>query len=149
MSASPDLEFRKLVVSEAPLAVSLAASVGDMGDPRCEAWGLDPSGAPPSGGETWGLFMKGTLAGAVWLHRPETDVLEISGVALPRRRWGMGLILWMVDELVQKAAEGCREIVVNLDNGGPSLGETLEDARFTGPPPGSPGYPRGEWRRGV
>lgn len=147
MSASPDLEFRRLTDEELPLAAALADSVGAADDPRREAWGLTAIPPPAQGGGAWGVFVRGSLAGAAWVDASAADVLEIAALALPRSRWGLGLAAWMAREIAREVPDGCREILIRLDGGPPSLGEELEDAGFAGPGVDEEGYPKGEWRR--
>lgn len=145
MAATPGLVFRPLGAGETPLAMSLAASTLGLHDPRCEAWGVGPQGAPNAAGEAWGIFEGDILAGAAWLRRLEDGALELSAFALPRRRWGMGLLLWMMDNIVRNEAQKALELRIHLDCGGPSLGELLEDAGFSGPDIEDEGYPSGDW----
>lgn len=147
MSAAPDLLFRRLTGEESPLAAALADTVAGVDDPRCEAWGLADPGRMRNGDDVWGLFVRDALAGAAWVRGPSEGVMEISALALARRRWGMGFVSWMAEEILRAAPEECREVVVNLDRGGPALGEALEDAGFVGPGATDAGYPVGVWKR--
>lgn len=148
MSVTPELLFRRLGEDEIDLALGLAASVVPLDEPLCEAWGIGPDGTPLPGAEVWGLFMRGTLAGAAWLSAVHFGTVEIMSLALPRGRWGMGLVVWMAGEAAREAASGgAEELLVRLVNGGSKLGELLEDSGFSGPNIESEDYPRGEWRR--
>lgn len=148
MSATPDLILRRLSEEEKDLALGLAASVTAFDDSRCEAWGIAPDGAPPSDAEPWGLFVRGTMAGAAWFSNAKQGTVEIAAMALPRGRWGMGLVVWMAGEASrQVGAAGAGELLVRLESGGRKLGELLEDAGFFGPDVEDENYPRGEWRR--
>ena len=145
MTASPGLVFRRLAEEDMPLAVSLTASMTGQGDPKCEAWGVDGEELPDDAGEAWGIFEQDILAGAAWLKRADDGALELNVFALPRRRWGMGLALWMIDNIVRNEAHKALELRIHLDSGGPALGEMLEDAGFTGPDIEDEGYPKGDW----
>lgn len=139
MSVTPDLEMKRLEGIDRELAMSLAASVHGIDDPRSECFGLAPDGAPEKGGDGWGVYIRGGLAGALWFAAP-----EITAVALPKGRWGMGLLLFMAGELARTAPDG---LVVRLAGGGPGLGEALADAGFSGPDPEDESYPAGDWVR--
>lgn len=145
MAATPGLVFRPLAAEELPLALSLAASMTGLDDPKREAWGVGPQGASDAAGEAWGIFEGDILAGAAWLSRLEDGALEVGTFALPRRRWGMGLLLWTLDNIVRNEAQKALELRIHVDGGGPSLGELLEDAGFSGPDVEDEGYPKGDW----
>ena len=74
---------------------------------------------------------------------------EVSALALPRRRWGMGIVVWMLSEVVRQSEAGTKGIIVNITYGGVPLGMALEDSGFAGPPPEDPEYPMGQWRLGL
>lgn len=141
------LELRRLEDGEMPLALSLAASIDAQDDPKCEAWGVAAAGSPPPGSEGWGIFEQDSLAGVAWLRRPEAGVVEIAAMVLPRRRWGTGLVLWVMGELEFVEEGALREIRFTLENGGPSVGEQFEDMGFSRSSAEEESYPRGAWQK--
>lgn len=147
MSSTPDLVFRRLESDEVELASALAASAHAPEDAQNESFGLASDGSSPQG-ETWGLFLRGTMAAALWVSPPNGDTLELTAAAIPRGRRHMGLLAWMAGELARAASlAGMGTLLIRIGEGEPGLGESLADAGFSGPDPDDDGYPRGEWRR--
>ena len=148
MSASNDLTFRRLDDEEMGMADGLVSMV-NREDPKSESWGVTPAGGRPAG-EAFGMFMRDALAGVVWLGAERTGCVEILALAMPRGRWGMGLIPWLAGRVADLARDrGAKELLVRIDAGGAALGEELEDSLFSGPKAEDEGYPCGEWRRPV
>lgn len=125
--------------------MSLAAvSAGDW--PDTESFGLDANGNPPSGGTAWGLFLRDILAAVAWFEAPPSGPAKILALAIPPRRWKLGLTTWMLSELA-KTVPG-REVDVVVAKGGRALGDALEEAEFKGPHMEEEGYPAGTWVKG-
>lgn len=147
MSSTPDLVFRRLEREEMDMAAALAASAYAPDDAYNESFGLVSDG-PPGQGEAWGLFLRGTLAAALWATSPEGETLELAAVAIPRGRRNMGLLAWMAGEMARTASlSGAKALLVRVLEGGSGLGEALADAGFVGPDAEEETFPLGEWRR--
>jgi len=147
MSAAEELIFRPLKDGEMGLVDGLVANAV-VDDEKSECWGVAPGVMPVNAGESWGMFLQGGLTGAAWFRGPQSGVVEITALVLPRRRWRMGLMIWMAGEIAKEAkGRGATELLVRLKQCGPSLAEEMEFALFTGPDPTADGYPSGEWRR--
>lgn len=147
MSAVDELVFRPLKDEEMGLVDGLVANVV-IDDEKSECWGVTPGVMPANAGEAWGMFLQGGLTGAAWFRDSKTGVVEITALVLPRRRWRMGLMVWMAGEIAKEArARGAGELLVRLTQCSAGLAEEMEFALFTGPDPTEEGYPNGEWRR--
>ena len=142
MSGRPDLEFRQLDDSERELAFELAA-VGAPDVAGTESfWTEDGGGfAPP--GNVWGLFIRDSLTGAAWLLAPPGGQVVVTALALPRKRWGMGLATWILRQFATMHPD--REIRVEIASASPRLGEALLEAGFNGPDPEANTFPTGTW----
>lgn len=148
MTAIPDMEFRRLEGDDVELAVALAASLADIEDERREGWGLGKNGSIPLGCEAWGVLIRGGLAGALWLAPAVGGVVEVKTLVLPRGRWGMGLVQWLLERTVEPVKNsGAKALTVTLASGSGALGEMLEEAGFTGPGLDEETYPVGKWMR--
>lgn len=146
MTDVPSLEFRKLAVVDAELAVELAAAE-PPDDPETESFGLSRLGQPLAG-EGWGLWIKGSLSGAAWLTTNTPDSGEILALVLARGWRRVGLTAWMLDGLVAAAAAaGCVRVTAKVDRGGRNLGAELVEAGFTGPDDVAENYPIGDWSK--
>lgn len=147
MSAADELIFRRLEDRELPLLDGLLG-MAVVDDPATECWGVTPGAMPVNAGEIWGLFIRDSLAGALWLRDPQRGVAEVAALVLPRKRWKMGLMTWMTGEIAKEArSRGAVELLARLEPCSPALAEEMEYALFTGPDPEEEGYPDGEWRR--
>lgn len=145
MTAMPDMEFRRLEGEERELAVGLADSLAGVEDAKFEGWGLEQGADALHYCELWGVFIRGGLAGALWLTAGG-GVAEIKALALPRRRWGMGLVQWLISRLTESAKKsGAATLAITLTSGGEHLGEILEESGFSGPNLAEETYPAGKW----
>lgn len=144
MTGNPNFCVKRLEKEDLELAVALAASMCDLEHPRCEAWGIAPGRPPENAEAAWGLFIQGGLAGAAWTFTKQGATV-VSAMVLPRGRWGMGLVGFMLDRIAEET--GARELHIRLASGGHALGESLEDAGFAGPDILDENYPVGEWKR--
>ncbi len=150
MSATPHMEFRLLEDGEQELAVALAADQAGADDPSMECWGLGDSGAAPLNCQPYGLFIKGALAGVIWLFPHQQAVVEAKALVLPKARRGMGLMEWMLQSAAgEMAKQDMKGLFINLSGGGERIGEKLEEAGFHGPQLADPGYPRGRWLKKI
>lgn len=144
------MEFRRLTEAEQELAVALASSLAGLDDPGFEGWGLGTTGAAPLNCEAYGLLVQGGLAGVIWLTAHPQGIAEATALALPRKRWGMGLMGWMLQSAAAEMAKrDLKGLFINLPGGMESLGEKLEDAGFRGPQLADPGYPKGRWIKKI
>lgn len=146
MSANTNFRVQRLEKEDLELAVALAASMCDLHDPRCEAWGLAPGSPPAKVDSVWGLFVNDSLTGSAWTFAQPSGVV-ISALVLPRGQWGMGLVGFMVDAIATATNAG--ELHVCVAAGGHGLGEALEGAGFVGPDLLDEKYPVGDWKRPV
>lgn len=150
MSATPHMEFRPLEGDELELATALAAAQAGVDDPAMEGWGLGATGAAPLNCLPYGLMIKGGLAGAIWLFPHQQAVVEAKALVLPKARWGMGLMHFMLENAAAEMAKReMKGLFINLPSGNERLGEMLEEAGFHGPQLADPGYPKGRWIRKV
>ena len=148
MSEMPNLDFRRLERLELELAAELTAAP-ESADPKSENFGTVAIG-PQSGEEIWGLFIKGTLAGAAQSGPVSGDAAEIKALFLARRWRRTGLSVWMLEQLCREAGSaGARNISVRIDGAPFSVGEVLEDAGFSGPDREDERYPAGTWTRSA
>lgn len=146
MTDDPHLSMRKLEPFEVELALALADSLAD-GDPegRSESFGLARVRAIAHG-EVRGLWIKGGLAGAMWLKQPDAaGVTEVAALALAGGWRKLNLVTWMLGEAA--AAGGRRPLVADVDGGGTGLGAAFADAGFVGPDQLDETYPAGKWSR--
>lgn len=146
MSAMQDMVFRPLESGEQSLVEGLVATAV-VDDPQSESWGVENHALPAHPGRGWGVFIRDGLAGALWVRDPAGGVAEISALVLPRGRWGMGLPVWMAEQVSRRL--GGVELRVRVKHGGRALGESLEDAGFAGPDVEDETYPAGEWTRAA
>ena len=146
MAETPHMEFRLLEGDDLELAVALAAAQAGVEDPAMEGWGLGGTGAAPLNCEPYGVMVQGSVAGVLWLFVHAQGIVEAKALALPRGRWGVGLIAWLMDNAAAEMGKrGMKCIFVNLTGGSERLGELLQDAGFHGPQLADPGYPKGRW----
>ncbi len=150
MAAQDDLEMKLLAGENLETALALAESIDGLDDPHCEAWGVPVPATALHAGKGWGVFVKGTLAAALWITGNPTGVGDVVAFAIPRRRWGTGLTSWMLEEIAKiLGGHGCKQLRIILTGGNGYLAEALEDAGFKGPTLRDAGYPAGEWKRTV
>ena len=143
-TANPDLYFRPLENEELELADALA-EVGAAPLPQSESFGLATLPAFKANSEVWGLFIRDTLSGVAWFDRSVAGPLPVRALALPKRRWGLGLSTWVLQQIAN--LEPDRDMEIALDAGGKELGLALEEAGFTGVDPEAETYPVGIWTR--
>ncbi len=149
MSMIDDLDFRPLESGEMPLVDGLLAGA-DVEDAKSECWGVRPGKAPDAPGAAWGVFLRGTLAGAAWLRAPRGGEAEIAGVVLPRRRWGMGLLVFIAGRFAEEAKRlGARALVANVPACGRHLADELEFALFAPPETEDENDFSGVWKRPI
>lgn len=146
MSANANFRVQRLEKEDLELAVALAASMCDLHDPRCEAWGLAPGCPPAQVDSVWGLFVNDSLTGSAWTCAQPNGVV-ISELVLPRGQWGMGLVGFMADAIATEINAGALHVCVAA--GGHGLGEALESAGFVGPDLLDEMYPIGDWMRPI
>ena len=146
MSDTLHLSFGALPAAELELAQSIAKSENRR-DPESESFGLDFAVAAPGSFRVWGLWIRGALAGAVWvLPVPGSGSAEVRALALARGWRRLGLATWMLVRLgALLEAEGIGELRVTLTGGGTAVGRELDAAGFRGPGAETPAYPVGEW----
>ncbi len=150
MAAHDDLEMKLLAGEDLETALALAESIEGLDDPHCEAWGVPLPQTALRAGKGWGVFVKGTLAAALWITGNPDGVGDVVALAVPRRRWGSGLTTWMLVEIGKVLGKhGCKKLRIILTAGNGFLAEALEDAGFKGPTLRNEGYPAGEWTRAV
>jgi GNAT superfamily N-acetyltransferase len=141
MSAAADLDCKRLDASELGLLNGLLANFEE----GCEGFGL-AVGAAAGPGEPWGVFVRGCLCGAAWLRLKPGVPAEITALLVAKRWSGIGVGALLLGRLAQAAGgAGAAETRIRLAGGGRKLGETLEEAGFSGPDPESDDYPAGEW----
>ncbi len=147
MSMIDDLDFRPLESGEMPLVDGLLASA-DVTDAKSECWGVEPGKPPAAPGQAWGVFLRGALTGVAWLRAPVGGEAEISGMLLPRGRWGMGLLVFSAGRLADEAKrQGATALAANLAVCGWRLADELEFALFEAPDNEDKDDHRGKWIR--
>lgn len=145
MGATLFLEFKPLESEDLPLAFAVAGNERPD-DPDSESFGLDQSPEALRHCRAWGLWIKGTLSGAVWVEDSAPGAARVRALALGRGWRCMGLFAWMLSELAAGLrAEGVREIRADISGGGYRLGEGLAEAGFVGPDTEIDSYPAGTW----
>lgn len=148
MTATPDLVFRRLEAGDEELLGNLAAAEAGVDDPGSVNFGVAGPAVPFRGEEVFGLFIRGSLAGAAWFRPPVGGWAEVVGLLLAKSWWNTGLSVWMLGELARTAdLSGAEGIRARIGHASPAAGESLADAGFEGPDPEEEGYPVGEWRR--
>lgn len=147
MSVEPDLQFRLLKEAETEQLAALIANLSGETPPYREAFGLAEAAVSEAEVERWGLFVRGTLCGAVWLKRIPGDGGEVRGMLLADGWRKTGLSEWMLGELAKSIGiSGNGRLYAVLNGVGEIMGEVMTDAGFQGPSPDDETYPNGEWR---